>query len=128
MTPETRAALALVQAGVPAAQVDRVLRMIDVDAADTADTIAEKVPGLATDLPGLFTPAAPAGAPGAGGGVRAGAERYAGKTMGELGQEALRVAGIRPKTADLPTSMDQARERYAKRKGTPSWTPGGDVA
>ncbi len=42
MTPETRAALTLVQAGLPAGQVERCLRMIDVDAGDTAHTIAEK--------------------------------------------------------------------------------------
>lgn len=118
MTPETRAALALVDAGLPADQVDRVLRMLDVDYADSAEAIAEKVSGLTAELPALFGTGT--GQPG-GLGVAGGADRYAGKTLEQLGQEGAAARGWAARTP-----QERAHERFKSMYGRPPG--GGDAA
>jgi hypothetical protein len=54
MTPETRAALALADAGVPVGAIDRVLGLLDVDTHDNEATITAKVDELRSDLPGVW--------------------------------------------------------------------------
>lgn len=114
MTPETRAALALVDAGLPAAQVDRVLRMVDVGDTDTPEEVTAKVASLAEDVPGLFADVKPAGQPRPrvidGGKAR---ER-SGQSFEDLGREALAAAGIKHPSQSAP---ERGRQPWAGRNG-----------
>ena len=123
MTPETRAALALVAAGLPAAQVGRVLRMVDVDTADTAETIAAKVGSLTADVPGLF---APTGRTLSNGGDRGG------RPADGAARGAARFARSTDET-EYDTGVRLAREKYghlrAVERGATRFGPGpGDTA
>jgi hypothetical protein len=105
MNAETIAALALAEAGVPKAGLDRALRTIDVADTDTAETIAAKIDDLRTDLPGLFAGAV---------GRRAAAPRKG--SLEDRGREALERAGL------------TARERAVERWETKSGQSGGSAA
>lgn len=97
MTPETRAALALVAAGIPVTAVDRTMRLLDVGVADNEDTIGTKIAELRTDLPGLFSESAPAGS-------------VDGRTAKERARD--RFDGPRPGETDYQAGQRLARERY----------------
>lgn len=115
MNAETQAALALVEAGLPAAQVDRVLRMVDVGDTDTPDQVSAKVASLAEEVPGLFTDVKPAGPqrPRVIDGGKA--RERSGQSFEELGREALASAGIRPHPSQSAT--ERGRQRWAGRNG-----------
>lgn len=95
MGPETRAALALVDAGLPAAQVDRMLRTLDIGSSDDAAAVTAKVEALTADMPNLFAVAGTGGRPRprlASVGGQDPKDRA--RSMEEVGRDALRQAGI----------------------------------
>jgi hypothetical protein len=113
MTPETRAALALADAGVPVGAIDRVLGLLDVDTHDNEATITAKVDELRSDLPGVFdaqpvrrSPVRPAVHPDQAG-VASGGQAFA-----ERGRAALKAAGIKAKD-DETSAVARGRQRFA---------------
>ena len=104
MTPETMAALALVEAGLPADQVDRVLLMVGVGHADTAETVAIKVGELTESMPAIFV-----ASPSEGRRRRTTPSRA---PMAEVAAADLSRAGIK-------SAAERAAERFANRNPIP---------
>ncbi len=91
----------LTRAGVDDKALARAVRLLDVDPDADDDAITTEIEALQADVPGLFTtgddgpPPPPPGIQPPG----RKASNGGGKTMAELGQEALRAAGIRTPAA-----------------------------
>ncbi len=124
MNAETRAALALVAAGMPERLIERGLSLLDTTSTSTPEQITAAVDALADEVPALFKAEPLRAVPKP--------EGLSGPAMNKAGKEALRAAGIRVESA-----QDRARERfertfpnlpggYDRHRGTSG--PGGDAA
>ena len=112
MNTETCAALALVAAGLPAKAVERFLGTLDLVDTDTAQTVDAKVAELKSDLPGVFgatvTPFDRRSRPAIAG-------HPTPFEFAEGGREALRRAGLKPRTVEGRRYEDSARGRAQAR-------------
>jgi hypothetical protein len=116
---ETIAALALVDAGVPASTVERGLRMLDVDQHDDQASIAAKVASLRTDVPALFTgagaPPPPAGS--------IPADRRPGESDHDRGVRLARERYPHLHTGGSGPAAQRAAARWEASQAQRGWTP-----
>jgi hypothetical protein len=105
--------MALVAAGMDPGLVERLLPLVGVEASDSGERVAERVEGLAVEVPALF---GEAGAPAV--------SRREGSAHGSSRRDTAR--GLRPVESDGGGSAEErARARFEASRGRP---PGGDAA